>query len=125
MVSPMLGRECANVFFQRGLIAGSDLEAVMEVIALFAENVELAVAELAQRNLIARQNRAAAAEFMRRVARRVQLNAANLAAGEAGRKEGASRARVYRVLKRNSMLTEDRLTTLVTRLVGSADKPAA
>jgi len=125
--SPAFGRECASVLFQRGMIVENDRAQVATVIGQMAGAAELivAVAELAQRHLIAPQNRAATAEFMKRVARRLQLAGDGLTAGVAGRNRGDSRLRAYRVLKENSLLTADRLTTLVTRLVDGADKPAA
>jgi len=122
---PAYGRECAGVLFLRGMIAENHKEQVAEVAAQWIGAAELAAAELAQRNLIARQNRAAAAEFMKRVARRILLNTASLSDGEARRSRSGARARAYRVLKRNSLLTADRLTTLVTRLVAGGDMPAS
>lgn len=125
--SPAFGRECASVLFQRGMIAENDRSQVATVIGQWAGSAELivAVAELAQRHLITPQNRAATAEFMKRVARRLQLSGDGLPVGVAIRNRGDSRLRAYRVLKKNSLLTADRLTTLVTRLVDAADKPAA
>ncbi len=125
--SPVFGRECAKVLFQRGMIAENDLAQVASVIGQLAGTAEwiVAVAELAQRHLIAPQNRAATAEFVKRVARRLQLAGDGLTVGVAAQNRGDSRLRAYRVLKKSSLLTVDHLTTLVTRLVDSVDKPAA
>lgn len=119
--NPSFGRECAGVLFQRGMIAEHDMTQVSAVIARSAAPTELATSELAQRHLITQQNKAVVTEFINRVARRMQLKAKGLK----GCETGTRRARAYRVLKSTRLLTADRLTTLVTRLVASTEAPAA
>lgn len=120
MTDGTLGRECASVLFLRGMIAENDKEQVAALIGQSTTPVELA-ATLAQNRLIAQQNKAVVAEFISRVAKRMELKAKGIKSCEAS----CRRARAYRVLKNTSLLTSDRLTTLVTRLVVNADMASA
>jgi antitoxin component HigA of HigAB toxin-antitoxin module len=122
---PTFGSECANVLFQRGLITEKTMQQVAEVIGQSIGAAELAALELSQRNLITQQNRAVVSEFIKRVAKRMQLKAKGLTDCEAGRHHNGARARVYRVLKRTNLLTTDHLSTLVSRLVVSTHTPDA
>jgi hypothetical protein len=118
---PTFGSECASVLFQRGMIAENDKAQVAATIGQSTGSAALAAAELSQQHLITQQNKAVVAEFMNRVAKRMQLKAKGLT----GCEPGSRRARAYRILKSTSLLTADRLTTLVTRLVVSAETPTA
>lgn len=117
MADRSFGLECASVLYQRGMIAEQDKEQVAAVVSQSTGSAELAAAALAQRHLINQKNKAVVTEFINRVAKRMQLKAKGLT----GCEPSCRRARAYRVLKNHSLLTADRLTTLVTRLVVNAD----
>lgn len=125
MICPTYGQECASVLLQRAFIVQSDVEEVAKVISRFSGASEPAAAELADRHLITSQNKAAVAEFIKRVARRLLFTSSGLAAGDLSRILGVNRTIAFHMAKGTRNLTPDQIKLLVERLFMAAHAHAA
>jgi len=124
-ICPTYGQECASVLLQRGLIAEKDQKKAIEVICQFFGASEPAAAELAQQHLITPSNKAAVAEFIKRVVRRLLLNANGLAADELGHILGVNRTVACHMAKGTRNLTADQIKLLIERLFLASHAHAA
>jgi antitoxin component HigA of HigAB toxin-antitoxin module len=124
-ICPAYSQECASVLLQRGLIAEIDQKRAVEVISRFSGASEPAAAELAQQHLITPSNKAAVAEFMKRVVRRLLLNSNGLAADELSNILGVTRTVACHMAKGTRNLTADQTKLLIERLFLTSHAHAA
>jgi hypothetical protein len=124
-ICPTYGQECASVLSQRGLIAEIDQTKAAAVIGRFSGASESAAAELALQHLITPCNKAAAAEFMRRVVRRLLLNSNGLAADELSHLLGVNRTVACLMAKGTRHLTPEQIKLLIERLFLASHAHAA
>jgi len=115
-ICPTYGQGCASVLLQRGMIERKDQEKVVELINQFLGAPEAAAGELAQRGLITAYHKAGAAEFMKRVGRRLLLTSHGLTAGELCRILRVNRTVAVHMTKGTRELTADHVKLLVERL---------
>jgi antitoxin component HigA of HigAB toxin-antitoxin module len=124
-ICPTYGQECAMVLVQRGLIAEKDQKNAAEIISQFSGSSEPAAAELAEQHLITPSNRAAVAEFIKRVGRRLLLNSHGMAADELGHILGVNRTIAFHMTKGTRNLTADHIKLLIERLFLASHPRAA
>jgi antitoxin component HigA of HigAB toxin-antitoxin module len=124
-ICPTYGQECAMVLVQRGLIAAEDQRKAAEIISRFSGSSEPAAGELAEQHLITPSQKAAVAEFIKRVGRRLLLNSHGMAADELGHILGVNRSIAFHMTKGTRNLTADHVKLLIERLYLASHAHAA